>query len=417
MVVVSTDSVVRVGATRRLHIERLVAGGDGMARDIDGRVVFVGGVVAGEHVEAEFVEVRRDFARARLVSVATPVAARVQPPCRHVADGCGGCNWQHIAAAVQHDAKVEIVREAFTRTGRLPDVQIRRGASVGHDALRTTVRMAVTHDGRLGFRRAASHDVVGIDTCLVMHPRLAELVSTVGVRQGRGIRQQRGARSGEPAEVTLRCGDATGERAVWSHDKARLLGLPDDVATGAKAVVHEEVAGVRLRVSMESFFQASPQAAELLVDAVSRGSEGALDGADGPVIDAYGGVGLFAATVVPVGVHSVVVESSESACDDARINLRGQTAKVVHARFEHWTPQRAGLVIADPARSGLGKPGVGVIVETDAPRVVLVSCDAVAAARDARLLVDAGYAPTNVEVLDLFPHTHHVEVVTAFERT
>ena len=373
-----------------------------MARDADGRVVFVEGVIGDEHVDVEIVEAKRDFARARLVGVASSSPFRVQPPCRHVSDGCGGCNWQHLASSAQHDAKVEIVREAFARTGRLPEVEIRKGASVGHDALRTTVRMAVTSEGRLGFRRAASHDVVSIESCLVMHPRLAELVAKVGVR-GSG-------------EVTLRCGDATDERGVWSHDKARLLGLPDDVVTGATAVVHEEVAGVRLRVSMQSFFQASRQAAELLVDAVARAADGALDGADGPVIDAYGGIGLFAATVVPVGVHTLVVESSESACEDARVNLRGQTAKVVHARFEHWAPQQAGLVIADPARSGLGKPGVAVIAQTDAPRVVLVSCDAVAAARDSRLLVDAGYSLTNVEVLDVFPHTHHVEVVSTFER-
>jgi len=388
--------------TTQLRIERLVAGGDAMARDSDGRVVFVEGALPDEVVDVELVEEKRDFARARVTRVVQPSALRVAPPCSHVADGCGGCDWQHLAAAAQHDAKVAVVREAFARTGKLPDAPIARGGGVGHDALRTTVRMAVTPDSRLGFRRGASHDVVGIESCLVMHPRLAELVSTVGVR-GAG-------------EVTLRCGDATGERAAWSHDKARLLGLPDDVATGAAAIVHEEVAGVRLRVSMQSFFQASRQAAELLVDAVARASRGALDGADGPVIDAYGGVGLFAATVVPVGVHTVVVESSESACDDARENLRGDTARVVRARFEQWRPERAGLVIADPARNGLGKEGVAVVVATQAPRVVLVSCDAVAAARDARLLVDADYSLVGAEVLDLFPHTHHVEVVSTFER-
>ena len=388
--------------TTQLRIERLVAGGDAMARDSDGRVVFVEGALPDEVVDVELVEEKRDFARGRVSRVVQPSALRVAPPCRHVADGCGGCDWQHLAAAAQHDAKVAVVREAFARTGKLPDAPIARGGGVGHDALRTTVRMAVTPDSRLGFRRGASHDVVGIESCLVMHPRLAELVSTVGVR-GAG-------------EVTLRCGDATGERAAWSHDKARLLGLPDDVATGAAAIVHEEVAGVRLRVSMQSFFQASRQAAELLVDAVARASRGALDGADGPVIDAYGGVGLFAATVVPVGVHTVVVESSESACDDARENLRGHTARVVRARFAQWRPERAGLVIADPARNGLGKEGVAVVVATQAPRVVLVSCDAVAAARDARLLVDADYSLVGAEVLDLFPHTHHVEVVSTFER-
>lgn len=390
------------GSNRRLHIERLVAGGDAMARDTDGRVVFVDGALPGETADVEFIEEKRDFARARLRSVAVASAQRVTPPCAHVAEGCGGCNWQHLAASAQHDAKVDIVREAFARTGRLPEVRIARGASVGHDALRTTVRMAVTADGRLGFRRSGSHDVVGVEHCLVMHPLLAQLISDIRVR---GV-----------GEVTLRCGDATGERGVWSHDRARLLGLPDDVATGAGAVVHEEVAGVRLRVAMESFFQASRQAAELLVDAVGRASQGLLDGSEGPVVDAYGGIGLFSATLVPRDVQAVVVESSKSACDDAYSNLRGRTADIVQARFEQWVAQPAGLVIADPARSGVGKPGVGVIVETDAPRVVLVSCDAVAAARDARLLVDAGYQLDNVEVLDLFPHTHHVEVVATYNR-
>jgi len=171
-----------------------------------------------------------------------------------------------------------------------------------------------------------------------------------------------------------------------------------------------------LRVSMESFFQASRQAAEILVDAVGRASQGLLDGSEGPVIDAYRGIGLFSATLVPKDVQAVVVESSTSACDDAFSNLRGHTADIVQARFEHWVAQPAGLVIADPARSGLGKPGVSVVVDTDAPCVVLVSCDAVAAARDARLLVDAGYQLDDVEVLDLFPHTHHVEVVATYRR-
>ena len=396
------DVLTAVGGRRQLQIERLVAGGDALARDRDGRVVFVEHALPGESVEVEFVEVKRDFARARLVQVITPSSDRVEPPCRHVGDGCGGCDWQHLAARAQHDQKVAVVREAFARTARMPDVPIVRGGAVAHDASRTTVRMAVTPSGRLGFRKAASHESVEIDQCLVMHPLLQELVSTVGVR-GEG-------------EVTLRCSAATGERAVWSHDKARVLGLPDDVAAGAGAVIHEDVAGARLRVSMASFFQASPQAAELLVDSVARAAGNALDGRDGVVVDAYGGVGLFAATVVPIGVQCVLVESSESACSDAYENLRGRSATVMHTRFEHWRAVRAGLVIADPARSGLGKAGVTTLLDTAAPTVVLVSCDAVAAARDARLLVDAGYDLVNAEVLDLFPHTHHVEVVSHFVR-
>ncbi|MFM8417173.1 MAG: TRAM domain-containing protein, partial [Actinomycetota bacterium] len=117
--------------TTQLRIERLVAGGDAMARDSDGRVVFVGGALPDEVVDVGLVEEKRDFARGRVSRVVQPSALRVEPPCRHVADGCGGCDWQHLAAAAQHDAKVEIVREAFARTGRLPEVQIRKGAGVG----------------------------------------------------------------------------------------------------------------------------------------------------------------------------------------------------------------------------------------------------------------------------------------------
>ena len=91
------------------------------------------------------------------------------------------------------------------------------------------------------------------------------------------------------------------------------------------------------------------------------------------------------------------------------------------ARHEHNARRlrgddRGGTFFADPARNGLGKEGAAAVVATQAPRVVLVSCDAVAAARDARLLVDADYSLVGAEVLDLFPHTHHVEVVSTFER-
>ena len=178
----SPETPAVVGDSRQLHIERLVAGGDAMARDADGRVVFVEGALPGETVDVELIVVKRDFARGRVTGIVAPSPQRVVPPCAHVADGCGGCDWQHLAATAQHDAKVEVVREAFARTGRLPDVAIVRGAAVAHDALRTTVRMAVTSDGKLGFRRAASHDVVGIERCLVMHPLLAQLVSSIGVR-------------------------------------------------------------------------------------------------------------------------------------------------------------------------------------------------------------------------------------------
>jgi tRNA/tmRNA/rRNA uracil-C5-methylase (TrmA/RlmC/RlmD family) len=121
---------------------------------------------------------------------------------------------------------------------------------------------------------------------------------------------------------------------------------------------------------------------------------------------------LFAATLVDLDVDVTVVESSRSACADARINLGDHRARIDEVSFEQWAPTRAGLVIADPARNGLGKRGVEVLAATGAPRVVLVSCDAVSGARDIALLAERGYRCESVTVLDLFPNTPHVETVT-----
>jgi len=111
-----------------------------------------------------------------------------------------------------------------------------------------------------------------------------------------------------------------------------------------------------------------------------------------------------------------VVESSADACADATVNLRAHDARIDNVTLENWRSTAAGLVIADPARAGLGKLGVEKLIATGTPRLVLVSCDPVAFARDARLLTDAGLRLTGGEVLDLFPNTHHLEVVGAFER-
>ena len=130
--------------------------------------------------------------------------------------------------------------------------------------------------------------------------------------------------------------------------------------------------------------------------------------------DLYGGVGLFA---VGLGARSsVVVERSPSSAADARINTQHLDATIVRVAVERWRPSAADVVVADPARSGLGKDGVRAAVATGARRVALVSCDPASLARDVGLFASSGYRPLGVELVDLFPHTHHVEAVTTLER-
>jgi 23S rRNA (uracil1939-C5)-methyltransferase len=386
----------------RLTVERVVAGGDGLARADDGRVVFVPGGLPGEIVDVELVGVKKDFARSRVVELVQSSPLRVDVPCASRLRGCGGCDWQHISVDGQLELKAEIVREALRRTGRMPDAVVSTGGSVPAWEYRTSMRLAVDRDGRPGLHRTRSNDVVDVDGCLVAHPAITAMLPRLCVL---------GA-----DEISLRVSGSDASRtAWWTPESMTARGLDADVATGNRASLNEQVAGRTFRVSAPSFFQSGPAAAELLV-ATIRGIAGAELDAAACVIDAYGGVGVLGATCSGAEANLIVVEGSPSACADARHNLAGRRATVYESGVEQWTPVEAQVVIADPSRQGIGVEGVERLAQTGAATMVLVSCDPVSLARDAALLAAVGYALTSTVVLDLFPQTHHVEAVSRFDR-
>jgi len=395
----------------QLTPDRLVAGGDAMAHDPDGRVVFVDGALPGEVVEVEILTSKKDFAKARLVSIIERSPARDSPSCSHRRAGCGGCDWMHLQPAAQHDAKVEIVRESLRRIGRLDaagvDEIVVAGAAVSPFGYRTTIRVVGGPDGTVGFREQASDRVVPVTSCPVAESKLSRLLAVIEVDEG--------------AELTLRTSVATGAiTAIWDKRyRKSIRGLPSEVHIGERAWLIERIAGRDLRVSAGSFFQSGAQAAELLVAAVATAAPELATAHH--AVDAYGGVGLFAATAMSAAEQVTVIESGKSACLDAEHNLTGRDARVVRAEVTGWTPptgdgpsRPVDVIVADPARPGLGKPGVQALAAAGAPVLVLVSCDPVSLARDVTLLGAAGYRPERVEVLDLFPNTHHVETVTRF---
>jgi 23S rRNA (uracil1939-C5)-methyltransferase len=385
----------------------MAAGGAALARDADGRVVFVEGALPGERVRARVTDTRRDFARAVAVEIVEASPDRVAPPCPALAAGCGGCTWQHVSPDGQVRLKAGIVIDALRRIAKLPEPPVPHVVALPDRALRTTARLAVSATGRAGHRRHAGKVAVETDACLAVHPRLEELIVD-GRYPGAG-------------EVLLRVGVASGERLVRVDHAAGDVVVPPDVDISSRgdtrpAFVHETVAGRRFRVSADSFFQPGPVAATALVGAVSTAVGDTL-AENGLLVDAYAGVGLFG-SVLGRERHArvVAVESDPSAVADARVNLADLEATVVASEVGRWRPGPADVVVADPARSGLGRPGVGFVSGTGAPRLVLVSCDPASLARDTTLLAEAGYRLDSVALVDAFPDTFHVETVSRFDR-
>lgn len=388
----------------------MVAGGDAFARDDNGRVVFVGGALPGERVRARLTDERRDFARAMTVEVVEASPDRVAPPCAALAAGCGGCTWQHLALEAQSRYKAAIVVDALRRIAGLAEPPDPRIATMPAPALRTTARLAVSADGRAGHRARRAGNPVVTDGCLVAHPLLEELV-VAGRYPGAG-------------EVVLRASVASGERLVRTDADPAAVVVPDDVAVvakGRRAFLHEEVAGRWFRISADSFFQPGPVAAEALVNAVSAAVGDALPPA-GHLLDAYAGVGLFASVLGSRGhaVRVTAIESHRAAAADAGKNLADLDARVVVGEVGRWRRGHGELpvdvVVADPSRPGLGRPGVAALAAAGAARLVLVSCDPASLARDSRLLAGSGFELSTLALVDAFPHTFHVETVARFDR-
>jgi 23S rRNA (uracil1939-C5)-methyltransferase len=393
----------------RVHLEltdRLAAGGDVIGRLPDGRIVLVEGALPGETVRAVITESRRDFARALVDDVQVASPERVGAPCPHRRRGCGGCPWQEWAPSAQVRGREAIVVDALRRIGRIDQPVLAPTVLLPVTGYRTTVRLAVDDEGRPAYHRPHATALLEVDSCLVAHPAIDEALRSLRLP---------GQRS-----ATLRLGVAGGERLVAvSRRPGRPVVAPTGwrvVVPGADAHVHEEVGGRLWRCSVRAFFQPGPAAAEALAVAVDAAVGDAL-GPGGVLVDAYAGVGVLGGVVAGRrGARLVAVESDQVAAADAARNLDDLDATVVVSEVGAWPGVPADVVVADPARPGLGRPGVGALVGCGAARVVLVSCDPASLGRDAALLGEAGYRLVGTQLVDSFAQTFHIEAVSVFDR-
>ncbi len=401
-------------------IDSLAAGGDGVARDADGRVTFVSHSAPGDRVRARIGQQRRSFARATIVELLSPGPDRVEPACALFANGaCGGCQWQHLSPEAQARAKSDNVAAALRHLidagleldpieTPVPPYEWRRRARL-HWVRPRRAKKAI-----VGFYAPRSRRVTDVPRCPQLEPALAGALAY--------LREQLSPRLTGQGEMELVAGH-DGDVHVVVHGPC----APDAVESlpGCGGIVGAAL-GRRtwgrptielepgLPIRADWFAQPSRAGNAALLAAVDRASW-PRDGAR--ICELFSGSGNLT-RVLADGAREVLAVDTHGRAGDfpasASVSFRQDPADRVAALLAR-KEEDFDLVVLDPPRTGAADV-MAPLAALGARRVVYVSCDPATLARDARVLVEAGYRPLRAQPLELMPQTAHVEVVLGLEK-
>lgn len=439
------------GECLTLRIEKMVQGGEGMARLEDGRVCFVAGALPGELCKVRLTFQKKDFTKGRVVEVLEASPDRVKPLCP-LYGKCGGCSLQHLASEKQAEYLEKVERENFKRLAHaeLPeDFVIHTGNAWGYrNRARVVFRgnsgYGAAKRAAFGFRGEESNNIVPFEKCPVLTDGLNEFL--------RG-----------PA-ATLLAGDSK-----RNSDDSRRFSRDIDVNIfdngageisfyypgmhksdfDAHAVSHVEIAGRKIEADASVFFQSNLGLLPELVESVRKAvDEGLASGrsSDAWLIDLFSGVGFFACILQDKFKKITTVEREEGCLKHAKVNLsvpaasredsaasrdcaascdsenRAASCAVenVSAPAEDWLVENVvdvpATLIVDPPRTGLPKEALTAIVKSSVNRLIYVSCDPVTLARDFAKFSEAGFALSHAEGFAFYPQTPHLEMMFVLDR-
>lgn len=357
----------------------LVAGGDALAR-LDGFPIFAGNVYPGDVARVRLTEVKKGFARAELVRIERPSALRRAMPCP-IAEECGGCDWTVLRLDAQLAAKERILRESLRRIGKFASIP---PITMHPSALNYRLRSRLHRDGdAAGFYAMRSNRVVP----------LAKECEVVGVRTASECDGNAAAFEGEVWEVNGR---------VITGDEELTIRVGEFV----------------YRLSTGVFFQVNRHLLETMLTLVRQAAGGAgrkTAPRGGIAIDLFAGIGFFTLPLTEIFERVIAVEGSALSSKYLRINAN---AECFNEPVERWIARMpdADFVFLDPPRAGAKREVIDAVSQHARHAVCYLSCDPVTFSRDANRLIAAGWRLATLDLLDLFPNTHHVETLASFER-
>jgi 23S rRNA (uracil1939-C5)-methyltransferase len=452
------DKPVRAGGSYMLDIERMGNSGEGIGR-IEGLAVFVEDAVPGDRVEAEITQVKRNFARGRLKRVLVQSQQRVEARCPAALE-CGGCQIQHMDYGWQLEHKRQKVADDLKRIGGLEGITVHPALGMKEPwRYRNKAQFPVgkgTEGIVTGFYARHSHDIIGIDDCVIQHGINGQVVNVVKEHmEAYGILPY-DEKSGEGTirHILTRIGFATGEVMVvivaacrYFPGKDELVRRLRETIKGIMSIVlnvnekstnvilgqecinlwgqdyiTEVMGNLKFRISPLSFFQVNPVQTLVLYQKVLEYA--GLKG-DETVVDAYCGTGSISLFLAQRAAKVYGIEVVEAAVRDARANAADngiENTEFITGLAEEVMPllYRKGVrphaVVLDPPRKGCEQALLDAVVSMQPGRVVYVSCNPATLARDLKYLDSRGYRAQEVQPVDMFPHTAHVEAVVLLQR-
>jgi len=442
--------------------------GEGVGR-YEGFTLFVPGALPGERVKARVTEVKKRFGRAELLTVLEASPDRVAPPCA-VYSRCGGCQLQHLDYAAQLGWKRQLVVDALSRIGKLTvassDASFRHlplsSEVVVHPVIgmdepwryRNKAQVPIGFDleeGGLvgGFYEQGTHSIVEMDTCLIQHERNDDAVLKVKrIARELGIEAyDEKSHSGWLRHVVVKTSFASGDmmvvlialtretkgleafvsriRSELPHVVSVMLNVNPDRTSAVFGrdtyklagvdVIYDSIGDIRFAISARSFYQVNPVQTEVLYRKALEYA--ALTGTE-TVIDAYCGIGTISLFLARAAAQVYGVELIPDAVEDARANARlndidnadftvGRAEVVLPA----WRAEGidADVIVVDPPRKGCDAALLDTLIAMRPERIVYVSCNPATLARDLAVLEAGGFRTVEVQPVDMFPHTGHVE--------
>jgi 23S rRNA (uracil1939-C5)-methyltransferase len=387
------------GSLLTLTIEKLVPGGDGLARS-EGKVIFVPGTLPGETVRARLTESKKDFARAKVEEIVAAAPGRVEPACP-VAKVCGGCDWQHIGYEEQLRQKVSLSADALRRLGGIdfPGLAIEAGEPWGY---RNRAQLHRDAQGRAGFLARGSNTLVAVEACPVADPALEPLLA----------RKPAGRPSG-PGPAGM---NPAGPRSLRRYPTWAQGGMAASGETREDAEISVDILDRPLRFDLRCFFQSNVAMLAKLIPFALEGLQGK------EAMDLYCGVGVFGAFLSERFTRITAVEENEHALAYARRNIAGAEHRFLCGKVEELAARgdlkgpAPEAVLVDPPRGGLEQGARDFLGVTRPERLVYVSCNPATLARDLKELTAKGFSLDALRLFDFYPQTAHVEAVARLSR-